>query len=129
MTKEQLKSYISMRDEISELGNKLVSLGEGDEMLDNSVIMNYKKGYPVPQAVVGFNWEKYISLKERYRKRISVLMRECEVVEKYVENIKDSRTRRIFRMYYLEGRSQKEISRIIHIDRSTVSKKLNAPEP
>lgn len=129
MTREQLKSYTSMKEEILELKHMIVSLDEGDEMMDSSVILNYQKGYPVPQAVVGFDWGKYTSLKEQYRKKIRVLQEECDEIEKYIENIKDSRTRRIFRMYYLEGRSQKEISRMVHIDRSTVSKKLNAPEP
>lgn len=30
-------------------------------------------------------------------------------------------------MYFLEGRTQKEIAGLVHMDRSTVSRKLNAP--
>ncbi|MCI9438228.1 MAG: helix-turn-helix domain-containing protein [Lachnospiraceae bacterium] len=62
-----------------------------------------------------------------YKKRIHALQKECNAIEKYVEDIEDSLIRRIFRMYYLEGKTQREIARLIHMDRSTVSRKLNTP--
>ena len=56
-----------------------------------------------------------------------MLQEQCDAIERYVEeDIADSLTRRIFRMYFLEGRTQKEIGKFIHMDRSTVSRKLNA---
>ena len=111
-----------------ELKYKLASLGEGDSMLGSSVIKDYRKGYPVPQAVVGVDWERYEWQKEHCERRIQELQKKCDAIERYVEeDIEDSLTRRIFRMYFLEGRTQKEIGKIIHMDRSTVSRKLNAP--
>ena len=97
-------------------------------MLGSSVIKDYRKGYPVPQAVVGVDWERYEWQKEHCERRIQELQKKCDAIERYVEeDIEDSLTRRIFRMYFLEGRTQKEIGKIIHMDRSTVSRKLNAP--
>lgn len=128
VTRVQLESYGSMKREILELKHKLASLGEGDSMLGSSVIKDYRKGYPVPQAVVGVDWEKYEWQKEHYEKRIRALKEECDAIERYVEeDIEDSLTRRIFRMYFLEGRTQKEIASLIHMDRSSVSRKLNVP--
>lgn len=128
VTREQLESYRSMKHEMLELKYKLSHLGEGDSMLSSSVIKDYRKGYPVPQAVVGVDWERYEWQKEHCEKRIQELRKECDAIERYVEEeIKDSLTRRIFRMYFLEGRTQKEIAGFVHMDRSTVSRKLNAP--
>nr|WP_302111507.1 sigma factor-like helix-turn-helix DNA-binding protein [uncultured Acetatifactor sp.] len=128
VTREQLESYRSMKREMMELKYKLASLGEGDSMLGSSVIKDYRKGYPVPQAVVGVDWERYEWQKEHCERRIQELQKKCDAIERYVEeDIEDSLTRRIFRMYFLEGRTQKEIGKIIHMDRSTVSRKLNAP--
>lgn len=128
VTRKQLESYRSMKQEISEIQYALTHLGEGDSVLGSSVINDYRRGYPVPQAVVGVDWERLEWQKKHYEKRIYVLQEQCDAIERYVEeDIEDSLTRRIFRMYFLEGRTQKEIAGLIHMDRSSVSRKLNAP--
>ncbi len=125
MTKERLEAYQSMQEEIRELKYKLQHLGEGESMVDSSTINDYRSGYPVPQAVVGVDWDKVDRLYDRYMNRIAKLQKECDLVEEYIENIEDSVTRRIFRMYYLEGMSQKDVGVAVHIDRSRVSRKID----
>ncbi len=128
MTRKQLESYRSMKQEISEMQYTLAHLGEGDSMISSSVINDYRSGYPVPQAVVGVDRERLEGRKKYCEKRIHALQEQCDTVERYVEEgIEDSITRRIFRMYFLEGKTQKEIAKFIHMDRSTVSRRLNAP--
>lgn len=125
MERRRLESYRSMKDEIQELNYALEHLGKGDSMVRSSTVFDYRSGYPVPQAVVGVDWDKVYRLENRYKKKIASLEVECCAVEEYIEGISDSITRRIFRMYYLEGKKQKEIGKIMHMDRSTVSKRLN----
>ena len=43
MTKERLEMYRSNRDEIKELKYKLDHLGEGDSLIGNDVIFDYRK--------------------------------------------------------------------------------------
>lgn len=124
VTREKLESYKSMKAEIAELTYKLNHLGEGDGMISSSVIKDYRSGYPVPQAVVGVDWEQYDRLKERYEHRIRDLVNECTEIEEFTEGISDSMDRRIFRMYYIEGRSQREIGKDVHLDKSNVSRKI-----
>lgn len=125
ISKEMLESYRSKREEIKELEYKLKHLGEGDSMVGNDIIFDYRNGYPQPQAVVGVDWEKISRTEQRYMNKIFELKQECQMVEEFVEEIKDSMTRRIFRMYYLEGKSQKVIGKAVHIDRSSVSRKID----
>ena len=125
VTKEMLESYRSKKEEIKELEYKLKHLGEGDSMVGNDTIFDYRDGYPKPQAIVGVDWEKVSKTEERYVKRLTKLKQECETIEEFVEQIEDSMTRRIFRMYYLEGKSQKAIGKAVHIDRSSVSRKID----
>jgi len=125
MTKELLESYRSKKEEIVELNEKLLHLGEGDTMLGNDTILDYRTGYPAPQAVVGVDWDRFFRTGDRYRDRIEVLKEECRVVEDFIESIPDSLTRRIFRMYYVEGLSQKNIARNVHMDKSSVSRKID----
>ena len=124
VTREKLESYKSMKEEIAELTYKLNHLGEGDGMISSSVIKDYRSGYPVPQAIVGVDWKMYDSLKDRYENRICDLERECTEIEEFTEGISDSMDRRIFRMYYIEGRSQREIGKAVHLDKSNVSRKI-----
>lgn len=133
MTREQLESYKSKKAEILELQYKLIHLGEGDSMIGNDTIFDYRTGYPHPQAVVGVDWEKMDRLSARYHKQIGTLTVECEEVELWIESISDSLTRRIFRMYFTEGLSQKEVAAVVNLDRSRISRKIddflkNAPK-
>lgn len=124
VTREKLESYKSMKEEIAELTYKLNHLGEGDGMISSSVIKDYRSGYPVPQAIVGVDWKMYDRLKDRYENRIRDLERECTEIEEFTEGISDSMDRRILRMYYIEGRSQREIGKAVHLDKSNVSRKI-----
>ena len=125
MTKKKLEDYRSKKAEIKELQYKLSHLGAGDSLIGNDVIMDYRKGYPIPQSVVGYDFEKEKRLRESYEKRIQKLRAECLEVEMWIEDIPDSLIRRIFRMHYVDGMTQKEISKIIHLDRSRISRKID----
>ena len=125
MTKERLKAYRSAKAEIAELEKAQLHIGNGDEMIDNTTVNDYRSGYPIPQAVVGVDWEKYVRIKRRYADRIYKLKKECSEIEEYVEGIEDSITRRIFRMYYIEGDTQSHISKTIHMDQSMISRKID----
>lgn len=125
MTLELLKSYRSKKNEIKELTYELEHLGEGDSLVGNDVILDYRSGFPAPKSVVGVDMNKYYSLKNRWGSRREQLIRECEQVEEFVENIPDSLSRRIFRMYFIDGYTQKQIAHKVHMDRSTITKKID----
>ena len=124
MEREQLERYLSQKEEIRELRYKLEHLGEGDSLIGNSTIFDYSTGYPRPQAVVGYDYNKERRLRERYETRLEKLQVDCEETEQWIEAIPDSQTRRIFRMYYLEGETQQKIGKKLHLDQSSVSRKI-----
>lgn len=125
MTREQLEQYRSKKDEIKELKYKLEHLGEDDSAIGNSIINDYRKGYPQPQAVVGVDWKKIDNTVKRYEHRIDRLNAECGEIEEFVESIEDSMTRRIFRMYYIDGISQRDIAKEVGYSRGRVSQKIS----
>lgn len=125
MTRERLEGYRSCKEEIRELQYKLAHLGEGDSLIGNDVIMDYKTGYPQPQSVVGYDYNKENRLRNTYESRIRKLEAECAEIEQWVEDIPDSLTRRIFRMYFLEGCNQKNIAKKVHLSQAEVSKKIS----
>lgn len=125
MTRERLEGYRSCREEIQELQYKLDHLGEGDSLIGNDVIMDYRDGFPRPQSVVGYDYDKYERLRKAYESRIVKLQAECAEVELWIEAIPDSLTRRIFRMYYIDGMRQSHIAKKVHLSQAEVSKKIS----
>ena len=125
MDRKQLERYRSQKEEILELQYKLEHLGEGDSLTGNDIIFDYSTGFPRPQAVVGYDYDKEQRLRARYKDRLLKLKKECEETEQWVEAIIDSQTRRIFRMYYLDGDTQQRIGKRLHLDRSRISRKID----
>lgn len=126
MTRKRLEDYRSEKAEIAELKHKLTHLGEGDSLIGNDTIFDYRSGYPKPQAVVGYDFDREARLRYTYRKRIEELEYQCAEVEQWVEHIPDSLTRRIFRMAFIDGLSQRKIAKNAHLSQSEVSKKISA---
>ena len=127
ITKELLSTYRSKKDEIREIEWRLNNRWRDDNMIGNDVILDYSKGYPMPQSVVGFDQEKYERQQDKDIRRKLRLVEECEAIEEFVDSIQDSITRRIFMMSFLEKwkKSQREIAKKTHIDQSNVSRKID----
>ena len=96
MTRDKMESYRNIQDEIRELKYRIAHLGEDDSLIGNDVVMDYRSGYPIPQSVVGYDFERERQLKTKYTEQIEKLRKEEQDIEEYIENIPDSLTRRIF---------------------------------
>lgn len=126
MTRERLEQYQSNKAEIRELKYKLQHLGDGDSLIGNDVVFDYRSGYPQPQSVVGYDYDLEAKRRKRYEDHVARLQAEQDNIEEWVFAIKDSRTRRIFQLYFLDGLTQEKVGRKMNMDRSGVSKKIDA---
>lgn len=125
VTRQQLEEYRSDKQEILELTYRIENRWKDEAMIGNDVIFDYGKGYPMPQSVVGFDQERYEHLQDRDVRRKDKLEKKCKETEDWIEEIQDGITRRIFRMYFLEGKKQKDVAKAVCMDRSNVSKKID----
>ena len=87
ITKELLQGYRSKKAEIQELDWKLKNRWIDEALIGNDVIFDYSKGYPMPQAVVGFDYGKYERLQNQDQRRKEKLEQECEEAEKFVGSV------------------------------------------
>ncbi len=124
ITRIRLEEYRSEKQEIEELKSKLKALSPAN-YTGNDVILDYRSGFPIPQAVVGTDVDAYQAHKERLRAEISRLEQRCLETEQWIQDIPDSVTRRIFRLYFEEGQGQQAIAKRLHMDRSCVSRKIS----
>ena len=128
MTKDRLLAYRSKREEIRELEYTLENRWKSETLIGNNVIFDYSKGYPMPQSVVGFDYKRYERLQDRDLRRKSELEKECAEIEDFVDQIQESITRRIFKIYFIDGKKpvkQKEVAKRVHLDQSNVSRKID----
>ena len=125
MDKQRLEAYRSNLAEIKELEKNLADLPGSDSLIGNSVIMDYRRGYPQPQSVVGYDYDLESSRRERWEKRKAKLQAEVNEVEEWIEAIPDGLTRRCFRMVYCDGMSQNKVAKKLHMDQATVSRKIS----
>lgn len=125
MTRERLEQYRSNVQEIRELTDKIQKLGKDDSMIGNSVILDCRTGYPKPKSIVGYDYDLEQRRRERYENMRSKLQAECDMIEEFVFSIQDSMTRRIFQLYYLDGKSMDKVARKVHVDKSSVSRKID----
>lgn len=87
---------------------------------------DYRTGKGIPKSVVGFVFdEREIHAREQ---KIKVRLKQLESViknaEEEIDSVEDPELRSILRLYYIEGETQENIGKILHIERSSVSKKL-----
>lgn len=99
ITRELLDSYRRYVKEIPLLEMELESMRQGDNGLNNSVVFDYRKGYPKPQPVVGFDW----SLYDRRKNALEAKREKAAAVENWINAIEDVQARCVLRMFYIDG--------------------------
>lgn len=111
MTKEQLGQYKCLCLEIKELENRLNNL-KSQEVTDK--VLASASDFPYNQyelKIKGYEDDKYI---EKIRARLIRRIRKCRKlrleIEKFIEEIEDSRIRLIFELRYIQGKSWVYIS-------------------
>ncbi len=101
ITGKLLKNYQKYKHEILFLEDELEEMLTSDAGLGNSVILDYQRGYPQPQSIVGFDFDLYEHRKGVLEHRKA----QVKTVEQWIEGIEDGQTRCIFRMRYINGMS------------------------
>ena len=125
MDKERLEAYRSNMAEIKELEYDLAHLAGSEILIGNSVILDYRKGYPQPQSVVGFDHKQEEKMRKKLEDKRKELLADVDEVEAWIEAIPDSVTRRCFRMVYKKGMTQQQTGMKVNLDQSRVSRRMS----
>lgn len=106
ITRKLLNDYRKTMREIPLLEAELDGLWLTEKGMGNSVILDYRDGFPRPQSVVGFDQDRY-----NLRKKIlDGKKAKVAAVKKWIDNIEDGQTRCVFRMFYMDGMSWLKIA-------------------
>ncbi len=106
ITRNLLRNYQKYKRENLFLKAELEEMLTTDAGIGNSVIIDYQKGYPRPQSVVGFDYTLY----EHRRGMLEHRETQVKAVEQWINAIEDGQVRCVFRMRYLNGMSWMKIA-------------------
>jgi Transcriptional regulator, contains sigma factor-related N-terminal domain len=135
MTKAELGEYIRLGDEIKLLEGKIKELEQPGSLISTDIVKGSSKSFPYtehPIKIIGLD-EEYADQIEASIRRKSVRLKnmklqreeEAERIFDFINSQKDSRRRQILTYAYIDGKKQREIAKIMHIDRSLVSLEIS----
>ena len=107
MTRKRLDSYQRLIQEIGILRQELNDMNTTDAGIGHSIIIDYQKGFPRPQAVVGFDGDRY----RKKRKQLDKKEQDEVEIRNWIEDIDDAVTRKVFRLYYINGLSWVDVAK------------------
>ena len=107
ITRKKLEDYKKNKRSIPMLEAELDEMLHTDAGLGSSVILDYKKGYPAPQSVVGFNGPAY----DRRQKELERIKKDCQEVEEWIAAIEEGNARCVFKMFYIDGMGWEKIAK------------------
>lgn len=126
MTNIKFENVTKIRKLKKEIMGLRYSIDNAKPELQADFYKDYRTGKGIPKSVVGFVFdEKEIHAREQ---KIKLRLKQLESViknaEEEIDSVEDPELRSILRLYYIEGETQENIGKILHIERSSVSKKL-----
>lgn len=133
MTKKELKEYRALKLEIRDLQKRIWFIeGTANSPVQDKV-RGSSKTFPYTArsfTVEGFGEDddthnRKLQYKQRIIENRKELLEKINSVEEYIQGIDDSETRLIYRMYYMDGKSQIDIGDELHLSQSEVSKRIN----
>ena len=126
MTNIKFENVAKIRKRKKEIMGLRYSIDNAKPELQADFYKDYRTGKGIPKSVVGFVFdEREIHAREQ---KIKLRLKQLESViknaEEEIDSVEDPELRSILRLYYIEGETQENIGKILHIERSSVSKKL-----
>lgn len=113
MTQEQLKTYKSLKRKIAQAREQIIILRDLSKFPKNQVISDMPMYHDFDKDGIGKVLVKLESLEERYTELLEQLIDEQTKVEDSIRILSHSE-QEIIRMKFFEGKTYREIGKIVH---------------
>jgi DNA-directed RNA polymerase specialized sigma subunit len=131
LTKEELSEYTEQKKEIKLLEDKIKELNQREAYYSNDVVKGSSKHFPYtehPVKIYGYDSEyedkvvKSINRKQIRLRNLKIMCEEeAEKIFEFINAQKESRARQVLTYAFIDGKKQKDIAKIMHVDQSLVS--------
>ena len=126
MTNIKFENVAKIRKLKKEIMGLRYSIDNAKPELQADFYKDYRTGKGIPKSVVGFVFDEreIYAREQKIKLRLKQLESVIKNAEEEIDGVEDPELRSILRLYYIEGETQENIGKILHIERSSVSKKL-----
>lgn len=132
MTKEEMSQLQDLRQEIRELDAKIVSLQNRCGRLVSDKVLASSKEFPYTQTSVKITGMAYAGdqrgRRQLMQKKMLLKARKQQAEElelritQYINNVTDSKIRRMMEYKYVDGYTWEKIGQLLHCDRTAAEK-------
>ena len=133
LDKQKLNQYRALQREIPKLHKDIARLYERLEEIPvvTGKVSKSSDDYPYIEQHVTVQMEEpklatEIKKQIRYKElRLDQAEKDKTEIERFIANISDSLTRQIFELTFIDGKGQQLVGRIVGLERSSISKKID----
>ena len=128
---ENLRELKYLKRELTKLNKQIEKLQSKDIPVVAGKVKGSSKDFPYIEVRTSVLMEEPVTadtvnnlLKIKNERRQQVEKKIIET-ERFIQNIPDSLTRQIFELCLQEGKRQKDVAKILHLEQSTISKRIS----
>ena len=128
---EALRELKYLKKELIKLNKQIEKLQSKDIPVVAGKVKGSSKNFPYIEVRTSVLMEepatadavnKLLKIKNERRQQVEKKIIETE---RFIQNIPDSLTRQIFELCFQEGKRQKDVAKILHLEQSTISKRIS----
>lgn len=128
---EDLRELKYLKKELVRLDNQIERLESKEVPVVAGKVKGSSKDFPyievrtsvlMEEPVTADAINKLLRIKRERRQQVEKKIIE---LEQFIKNIPDSLTRQIFELYFQEGKRQKDVAKILHLEQSSISKRIS----
>jgi len=135
MTKKQLAEYTYLEQAIERTKKSIEYLENNPPQKQYGKVYGSSKEFPYLTRsfnISGYNGpeaDKWLKKKNELRIKLENQLRELEKlrleIEEFIQDIPDLSTKLIFTYIYIDGMTQEEVAKKLHMEQSTISKRIS----
>lgn len=132
MDKKSLMEYQKLKREQELLARRINTLKDRDVPVVTGKVKASSKDFPYTEHRVSVQMavpeaaDRIKRMLRIYQNRQERIEKQMLEIEEFIDGIKDVEIRQIFELRFMEGRKQAYIATVMHLERSSVSKKITA---
>lgn len=132
MDKHYLMEYQKLKREQALLLRRIEALQAKDVPIVAGKVKASSREFPYTEYRVSVQMEEpvradqIIRMKQIYEERQKKVEQQMLEIETFIDEIDDTEIRQIFELRFIEGQKQEQIAKVMHLERSSVSRKISA---
>lgn len=132
MDKHRLMEYQKLKREQALLLRRITALQAKDVPIVTGKVKASSRDFPYTEHRVSVQMhepveaDRIIRMKQIYEARQKKVEQQMLEIETFIDGIDDTEIRQIFELRFIEGQKQEQIAKVMHLERSSVSRKISA---